>query len=353
MVDTGSWAGASLIFQKVGLRSSMPFFTIASVSALILSLSFESYAQKSYRAEQNDLLVELQRVLIESDDSGERAEAARALGQLGSGKPVKTLLRSLSDSNDEVREQAILALGQLRSRDAVSPIIVLFQSSEAQRLRSASAFALGLIGDRRAVNPLVAELERSDEVSRKNIIVALGLLGDPRAVKPLLSIPHDEEHKGCAPIAIALGQIKRGVPSDKLFDWLNGPEGDICPNAAIALVLVGGKSQVNPLIQVLNSENAISRQSAAFALGTLKDKRAVLPLIVLLNDVDLKVRLATIAALKLIRDKQAVEPLENIVRSDIDPGARERAAEAIKAILATGNEAAANSYLPISDLPLS
>ena len=85
MVDTGSLAGAKQIFHKVGLRRLMPFFTTASVLALILSLAFASSAQKSTDAEKSDLLIELQNVLIESDDFGKRAEAARALGQLGSG----------------------------------------------------------------------------------------------------------------------------------------------------------------------------------------------------------------------------------------------------------------------------
>ncbi len=86
MIDTGSRAEANQIFQKAGLARLIPFCTILSVLGLILSLAFDGYAQNSINAGKNDLLVELQKTLIESDDSCKRAEAARALGQLASGK---------------------------------------------------------------------------------------------------------------------------------------------------------------------------------------------------------------------------------------------------------------------------
>lgn len=275
---------------------------------------------------------ELLRILAGGVDAKERAAAAQLLAQRGEQKAVKDLMRAANDPDGAVRLQAILALGQLRSRAAVPLLIEILTTATDTRERAAAAFALGIVRDGRAVGPLIEQMKTAGSPLVQNIIISLGRLGDPRAVEPLLALSHDDDHEACAPIALALGQVRSRIPAAKLFEWLNSDEGDVCPNAAIALVLIGGKTQVIPLIEVLKNRNPVSRRSAAFALGALRDRRAVLPLIETLKDTDKRVRLNAIAALSSMRDKRAVDPLSEAGKSDDDAEVRAEATAAIKRI---------------------
>ncbi len=302
------------------------------IGLFLTVLTAKENAQTGSHALEKDQTAKLRKDLVEAVDPVKRADAARLLAQSGDKRSTKLLMRSTEDPDAEVRVQAILALGQLRARNAVPALIEILRTKNDLREKSASAFSLGIIRDRRAVEPLIVELRIAGPQLQQNIVVALGLLGDPRAVEPLFGLHHDENHETCAPIAIALGQIKSRVPADKLFEWLNSDDVDVCPNAAITLVLIGGKRQVVPLIEVLLSKNPVSRRSAAFALGTLKDRRAVVPLIANLQDTDVRVRLNVISALVLLKDQRSIEPLQNTAKSDSEIRVRESAAEAIKAI---------------------
>lgn len=321
------------IFTRGNIRIRIRQLSLVSVGLIIVfNFVLTGNAQNSSSETNKEQIAEWVKVLIESPLSEKRVEAAQLLAQSGNRKAVNPLIQALNDQDKLVREHVVLALGQLRAKDAVSSLVTLLGTSTDLRLQAAAAFSLGLIRDRRAVEPLIAKLKNAADPLKTNIVVALGLLGDARAVEPLLALPHDEDHSTCAPIAIALGQIKSNVPSDKLFNWLNSGDADVCQNAAVALVLIGGKRQVIPLIQVLKNTNPVSRRSAAFALGTLKDKRAVSPLVELLSDSDTQVRLNVIEALALIKDKRAIAWLERTAEIDTETEVKVRAVEAIKKI---------------------
>jgi len=77
---------------------------------------------------------------------------------------IPVLLNTLSDSREQVKITAIIALGALRARDAV-PRLVVFLDSKGE-LPYYAAWALGEIGDDRAVTPLTRLLNRKDEKIR-------------------------------------------------------------------------------------------------------------------------------------------------------------------------------------------
>ncbi len=74
---------------------------------------------------------------------------------------IPVLLNTLSDSHEQVKITAIIALGALKARDAV-PRLVVFLDSKGE-LPDYAAWALGEIGDDRAVTPLTRLLNRNDE----------------------------------------------------------------------------------------------------------------------------------------------------------------------------------------------
>ncbi len=96
------------------------------------------------------------------------------------------ILQMLNSKAEEVRRQAILAVGQLgiqKDADQILPHL----KDEYWPARIASAETLGILGDSCAVSALLESLEDDDEDLATAAIVALGHIGDDSAVPGLIS----------------------------------------------------------------------------------------------------------------------------------------------------------------------
>jgi HEAT repeat protein len=133
--------------------------------------------------------------------------------------------------------------------------------------------ALGLMKDKNAVAPLMGRYQRTNHNAlrlRNSIIVALGEIGDTKATK-LLSLAAENKHErwGIRQSAIeALAQIKdpSGVSAlmSILADW--SELGQIREVAATALGHIGDKKAAAVLINTLRDKGQGVRLAAAKAL---------------------------------------------------------------------------------------
>jgi len=125
--------------------------------------------------------------------------AAEALLGFGS-HAVGPLLEVLQMGNGEARRAAAFALGELRDKRAVEPLILVMQTDEVYAVRASAATALGQLKDSRAVWVLVATLRMRDETAperqaaleqlRQATTLALRRIGDPLlAAKPATATP--------------------------------------------------------------------------------------------------------------------------------------------------------------------
>jgi HEAT repeat protein len=128
-------------------------------------------------------------LLGEPEVSQAAAEALLAFG----ASAVGPLLEVLKSGNGDTRERAAFALGELRDKRAVEPLVLVMQTDDVYAVRTAAATALGQIKDARAVWVLVATLQMRDETTperqasleqlRNATHLALRKIGDPLAVK--------------------------------------------------------------------------------------------------------------------------------------------------------------------------
>jgi HEAT repeat protein len=118
-----------------------------------------------------------------------RAEAAASLGTLLDERASAPLRAALDDENAEVRLQAVAALGDIKDATAADKLIGLLQNPlEDEAVRAACVTALALIGDKKANAVLLNILRTETGYIYQNAITALGTLKSVEVVPELIRI---------------------------------------------------------------------------------------------------------------------------------------------------------------------
>ena len=225
------------------------------------------------------------------------------LGIVGSRNAAELIIRTLNDSRYQYVGIAPLVLV---GAPAVEPLIAALRD-ENEDVRERAAEALGQIGDARAVEPLIAALRDKNEDVRRRAVEGLVRSG-ARSVEPLIAALRDENEDVRRSVEHALAGI--GADSVEPLIAALRDENKRVPWSAGLDALAGiGKSSVEPLIAALQDEYMSVRWAAANALGQTGDARAVEPLIVALRDGERFVRASAAHALERIGNTRAVEPL--------------------------------------------
>jgi HEAT repeat protein len=173
-----------------------------------------------------------------------RANAVKALGQIGGESAVTALVRQLKDPNSTVRLRVVRALGGIGDPRSARPLARLLTSEEDAEVREEIAGAFGtqgLVGPA-VVSACVRALSDESRSVRSRAARALGRLASPGAALPLVG---------------ALGDSYWSVRRD-------------AENSIMNL----GVRAVPPLIDALESRKPVARLRASRILGAIGDRRA-------------------------------------------------------------------------------
>jgi beta-lactamase regulating signal transducer with metallopeptidase domain len=129
----------------------------------------------------------------------------------GESKPadprvVDALLGALTDSDADVRVQALAALSQIGDSRIIEPVTRLLKDPSAD-VRRQALFALSQVGDSRAIPAFIAALGDEHADVRKSAAFALGVLGDAAAIDPLIRALKDPDADVRKAAAFALSQL--------------------------------------------------------------------------------------------------------------------------------------------------
>jgi HEAT repeat protein len=172
-----------------------------------------------------------------------RATAAHSVLSLPSDEAAALLLPQLQDREEFVRQETAYALGETRSRTAVSALVSILERDKKDSVRGAAVVALGLIGDEAAVIPLTQFLSRR--------IPASGFINRVRRSKK------DENEFVRRAAARALGQIhsRAAVPALTAVLLDERAPDDVRREAATSLGLIGDPSVIPALRAVLTARD--------------------------------------------------------------------------------------------------
>lgn len=129
-----------------------------------------------------------------------REAAIDALGEVGS-PAVESLLKQLRDW--DIRKAVIRALGKIKDERVLDPLVNQLRSDEFGLDATDALVSLG----EPAIERLVAALKDKDESIRKQAVIALGRIKSPQALDPLIEMLQDQDWFTRLTAAAALEKI--------------------------------------------------------------------------------------------------------------------------------------------------
>lgn len=255
-----------------------------------------------------------------------QAEAARALGRLGSSGAAPFLKRLLKAADAELRQKVLAAAGAPKGGAA--------EEGEAHpELKRAAAVALNRIQPAVAEEALKAALASGQPALMNAALAGLGNLestGDRAQMLELLG-HEDPSVRGAA--AACLGRLREKGAVAGLLKLTGDAEASVRREAIIALNHLKDKQAVVALAHLMDDSDAGVRRVAAIALGNTRHPgpEVVGPLRKCLADRDPSVREASVKALANVHAAEALEAVTELL-ADSHENVQRAAAQAVIAL---------------------
>lgn len=196
---------------------------------------------------------------------------------------MQSLLQALRDSDAQMRELAVQALGTLRDPGVIEPLIQAL-SDKNERVCQRAIFTLGTLeATDRAIDQLITCLS-----SRKKSVIyaaalALEKLKAVQATPALLDVVCSLRRYSCGPVVMALGNLGSPELVDELLKRLPTMPREICWRAVFLLERFPDPRFVEPLLALLeriqeHEDKGNLQIQIVRLLGKLGDVRAIEPL---------------------------------------------------------------------------
>lgn len=246
----------------------------------------------------------------------DRARAASALARTLALKPgstavVNALIRTLSDSIQEVRVAAASALATtgVDILPASGALHAMLHDSTSSRVRESMTMLLGLIGPERAgplIHALTEGLTDPDEVVRSNAIDAFVSIGLRPALPAILKLKNDPSPLVRLSVVRALAPLRAPPTTTNVLASaaLRDSSSSVRAAAAYSLGGMGAEAlpSLGPLMASLGDPDAATRGAAVSAISQMGAlARSAIPLLTRLqNDPNKHVARAARAAVNRI-----------------------------------------------------
>ncbi len=169
---------------------------------------------------------------------------------------------------DEMKEPQATGAEKDLEQMGLDGLIAALQRNEDPHIRRYAAYLLGKNGDPRVVPLLIKSLSDLDKGVREQAAFALSAIGKT-AIEPLKKAMEDPKWETRYRAVEALGKIADQQVVSPLIRALNDEQDHVRYMAAKGLREVQDSQSIDPLIALLNDENEFVRMMAAKGLGVL------------------------------------------------------------------------------------
>lgn len=239
---------------------------------------------------------------LASLDEEVRDEARSALGELVSSDHLLLLLDALHQENVDLQLSVLFLLRKIHDVQCLPYILPFFESDQAE-LREAAVTTLRYLNQVKQCAQAIALLSDSSETVRRSAALTLGHLADTDVVSALcrsLIEDADWQVRRNAAKSLALHADRSAVPA--LETASSDEHWQVRKFALQALQKTPDDCTLPTLIQALTDEYSDVRRDAAIALGTLKNPVALNALQQALDDPDRDVCIYTQRAIQSIQE---------------------------------------------------
>jgi HEAT repeat protein len=215
-----------------------------------------------------------------------RIFAANIMTETGDHDMARPLLEMLDDSEENVRDAAIVGLGRLGAPEAIHPLETLASGGESWT-RFSAIDALSQIRTPAAVRSLLRLLAEAPPELREPIIEALGRQGSPEAVLPLVRRLGDTPLLRATLVAVLSGPLaaealkrlaesERGVLARAIVETLReGMSSDAAASALSLLAELRVAIDGSVLVRLLSSSHRRVQRAAVRAALKLRLSEAI------------------------------------------------------------------------------
>ena len=245
--------------------------------------------------------------------------------------PLCEMLKSRG-KEDKLRPTLIWLLGELGDKRAEDVLLEALNSEENKTTKYYLIEALGKVKSRKAVEPLISLLndEKTPLEQKRVIIGSLGSIGDGRAVDEIARYLNFVEG-GLRFTAIkALGNIRLPHSAEVLVSYMNDKDISIAFEARQSLWKMGADA-IPVLFRELKKNRELSEGIAEIFDKGIKDIKAIPYLLSALKDEERMVREFAVAGLVSI-GRPSIKPLISFLEKEGDRTALAYAVSALRAI---------------------
>jgi len=189
------------------------------------------------------------------------------IAQLKQQKDIHGLINALMNKDLDIQWKAAEALGEM-GPDGTNHLLIALQSRN-KHVRLGVTEALGEIKAREAVEPLMHALHDPDNEVRWEAALALGEIGDDRAIPALVERLKDSDRFVRYGAAVALDKFQWQPDSDTLHAYLHLGKQEWKEMVAI------GEAAIEPLSVALTDHDSEIREKAIRALGAIGSDKAI------------------------------------------------------------------------------